>query len=320
MTDVDVVIVNYKSVAHTLKCVAAVYDVARQDCLKVDTFVINNGDESEGFEAATRDAGATKVITNDSNIGFGAACNLGATLGDAPVIYFLNPDAVVGPHSLATMVSFLRSAENADVAIVGPEIRDETGSVVPSCSRLPSLFDLLSRTLGLHCLGVGAGYPYLPLAEHISGRDVGQVMGAALLVRRPVFEEINGFDERLFLYYEDVDLSARVSDRGFRSCYLNDAYVTHIGRASSSQDAGLTLALHIRSRITYAGLHFGVAAKGVLLMACVLLEFPIRLLQAMLGKSEVSLGSVFRAYGLLALNLFTGTALPQPGCGPQSEH
>lgn len=320
MTDVDVVIVNYKSAAHTLKCISAVREVARQESMVVEVFVINNGDDSMSLEGDARDAGATRVMTNGENLGFGAASNMGASLGKAPLIYFLNPDAVVGANSLKPLASFLRDPKNSEFAIVGPEIRDAPGSVVPSCSRRPSLLNLISRTIGLHRLNVGAGYPYLSLEDHAKSREVGQVMGAALMIRRVVFEEVNGFDERLFLYYEDVDLSARVSDRGFRSYYLKSAWVTHVGRASSSQNTGLSLALHIRSRITYAGLHFGLLGKTALLMACALFELPIRLLRAMLGKGEVSLSGVFRAYSLLALNLFTGTALPQPGRGIQREH
>ena len=320
MTDVDVVIVNYKSAAHTVKCVDAVLAVARQDGVTAQVVVVNNGDDIKGFEAEVHGAGDAKVVMNPANFGFGAASNIGARLGTAPFILFLNPDAQLYPGSLRAFTSFLNAPNNAGVGIAGPEIRDMSGSVVPSCSRLPSRLDLIARSIGLHTLPrAGAGYPYTSLDEHAQSHAVGQVMGAALMIRRPLYEQLQGFDERFFLYYEDVDISARALMLGMQSYYLKDACVTHAGRISSSQDAGFSLALHIRSRLTYAGLHFGRLYQCVLFLVCALIEFPARLLQAMLGRSAVGARGVFRAYRLLALNLFSGTALPRPRAGAHSQ-
>ncbi|MDE0800493.1 MAG: glycosyltransferase family 2 protein [Rhodospirillaceae bacterium] len=318
MTDVDVVIVNYKSATHTVKCVGAVFDAARKGSIDARVFVINNGDKSLTFTSDVQAVGKVDIKTNAANIGFGAACNMGASSGNAPAIYFLNPDAVVDESSLAPMVKFLSDPQNVNVGIVGPEIRNSTGAVATSCSGLPSLTGLMLRTIGWHRMGGVSSYPYLSLEAHGKSRTVGQVMGAALMIRRSVFEEINGFDERLFLYYEDVDLSARVNNLGYQSHYLKDAHVTHIGRVSSSQNTGVSLALHIRSRVTYAGLHFGGLGLASLAVASVAIEFPVRVLQAMLCKGAVGLGGVLQAYRLLALNLFTGTALPKPGSGPRT--
>lgn len=319
MTDVDVVIVNYKSAVHTVKCVEAVHAVARQDGVSARVVVVNNGEDRADFEAEVRRAGEAQIVMNPANLGFGAASNIGAGLGKAPLILFLNPDAILHPGSLGALTSLLNDPGNGKIGIVGPEIRDENGSVVPSCSRLPSRLDLIARSIGLHAFSrVGVGYPYASLDGHTSSRATGQVMGAALMIRRSLFEQLHGFDERFFLYYEDVDISARVQALGLQSYYLKDACVTHAGRISSSQDPGFSLALHIRSRLTYAGLHFGRPYRFVLFLVCALIEFPARLLQAMLGRSAVGARGVFRAYRLLALNLFSGTALPRPGTGTHS--
>ncbi len=320
MSDVDVVIVNYKSAAHTVKCVEAVHAIAREDGVVVHVFVIDNGDEALDFEVEVEGAGEARVVKNPVNLGFGTASNIGARLGTAPFILFLNPDALVHPGSLRAFTSFLNDPNNAGVGIAGPEIRSTNGSIVPSCSQLPSRSDLIARSIGLHTLPRrGVGYPYTSLDDHAQSHAVGQVMGAALMIRRPAYEQLNGFDERFFLYYEDVDISARADALGITSYYLKDACVTHAGRISSSQDAGFSLALHIRSRLTYAGLHFGRLYQFVLFLVCALIEFPARLLQAMLGRSAVGAGGVLRAYKLLVLNLFSGTALPRPGAEPDSQ-
>jgi N-acetylglucosaminyl-diphospho-decaprenol L-rhamnosyltransferase len=319
MADVDVVIVNYKSAAHTVKCVEAVSSVARVDSVSAKIIVVNNGDDDTSLEANISSAGQIAFIDNQANLGFGAASNIGAQHGESPFILFLNPDASLHPDVLRLCLAFMKDPENSSVGIVGPEILNAKGQLVPSCSRLPTRLDLIFRSLGLHViLGGATGYPYLSLADHGSSRYVGQVMGAALMIRRPLYDAVQGFDESFFLYYEDVDLCARAFAKGGRCYYLKEAHVTHIGRVSSSQDSGFSLALHMRSRHTYARLHFGLAAQATLVLVCVLIEFPARLLQAMLGRGAMSVRGVLRTYKLLALNYFSGTALPTPGAGIQS--
>lgn len=321
MPDVDVVIVNYKSASHTVKCVAALHAAARQDGVSVEVHVVNNGDARAEFETEVHHAGEAKVTTNSENLGFAAASNVGARAGTAPFILFLNPDALVHSGALQALTSFLSDTRNGQVGIVGPEVCNSNGATVPSCSRLPSRFDLITRSMGLHALlHKKASYPYAPLDDHAHSRAVGQVMGAALMIRRSLYEQLGGFDERFFLYYEDVDISARAKAVGAESYYLKDACVTHVGRISSSQDAGFSLALHVRSRLTYAGLHFGRLYQLFLLLVCTVIEFPARLLQAMLGKSAVGARGVLRAYKLLALNIFSDTALPKPRAQTQTQY
>ncbi|MDG2242274.1 MAG: glycosyltransferase family 2 protein [Rhodospirillaceae bacterium] len=321
MPDVDIVIVNYKSASHTVKCVAAVHVAAHQDGVGVDVYVVNNGDESTDFETEVLHAGQATVTTNSENLGFATASNVGARLGNAPFILFLNPDALIHSGALQALTSFLNDPSNGQVGIVGPEVCNSNGATVPSCSRLPSRFDLITRSMGLHALlHKKASYPYAPLDDHAHSRAVGQVMGAALMIRRSLYEQLGGFDERFFLYYEDVDISARAKAMGAESYYLKDACVTHVGRISSSQDAGFSLALHVRSRMTYAGLHFGQLYQFFLLLVCSAIEFPARLLQAMLGRGAVGVRGILRAYKLLALYIFSGTALPKPRDRTQSQY
>jgi GT2 family glycosyltransferase len=310
MTDIDIVVVNYKSASHTVKCAHAASRVAQQDGLSVQIYIVNNGDDDQDVKGRLSDIPEAQVIDPATNIGFGAACNAAAARGQAPYILFLNPDASVESGALKALTGFLALPGNGHYGIVGPEMRNAHGDVVPSCSRLPRLADLVLRTAGLHHLFRKRGYPYLSLADHAQSRPVGQVMGAALMIRRSVFDALNGFDERYFLYYEDVDLSLRAKRNGADSYYLKDARATHEGRVSSSQDSGLALALHIRSRLTFARRHFGRRGWLVIWFTCVVIECPVRMLQAVVGAGALPFVAVLRAYTLLIRNVVSSGVLP----------
>jgi GT2 family glycosyltransferase len=298
MTDFDIVIVNYKSAAHTVKCVESVHRVARADGLSARIFVVNNGDDAGALDSGVAAAGGAEVIHSPSNIGFGAASNLGAKGGDAPLIFFLNPDARLEPGALRQCLSFLDSSDSVGVGIVGPELSDANGQLVASCSRLPTAADLILRSTGAHVVFKSLDYPYLSLAKHQASGHIGQVMGAAMVVRRALFTALGGFDPAFFLYYEDVDLCARAAAMGAGCYYLKEAKAIHIGRASSSQDTGMTLALHVRSRLIYARRHFGPVAYAALLATCWLIEFPLRLARTFAGNGSPR--AVLRAYRILS--------------------
>lgn len=283
MTDFDIVIVNYKSAAHTFECVKTAHRVVANDGVTTRIVVVNNADDAAALDAAVDAAGGATVIHSPENVGFGVASNMGAQRGDARYLLFLNPDARLETGALRAMRAFLDDPRNANIGVVGPEIHDGSGRLVRSSSRIPTACDLLLRSIGAHVLFPGRGYPFLPLkAHHVSG-IVGQVMGAALVIRRPLFEALGGFDPAFFLYYEDVDLCARAAVRGWGCYYLKDARAIHIGRASSSQDPAATLALHVRSRIIYARKHFGRGVSAILSAVCRFIEFPLRLLRGNFG-------------------------------------
>src|ERR1700722_10094515 len=99
MADVDIIIVNYRSAAHFLNCVQSVHHIAKMDGVDVSVVVINNGDNTD-VKKVVASAGGAMVVENASNLGFGVACNNGAERGNADLILFLNPDAMLEPGCL----------------------------------------------------------------------------------------------------------------------------------------------------------------------------------------------------------------------------
>lgn len=286
---VDVVIVNWNSGRHLAACLDA---LAPGDG-SIRVIVIDNASTDGSAEAAAGRAGVALRV-NDANRGFGAACNQGAALGASPLILFLNPDTIASPAAVAALAGALARTPAAGIA--GPALTDPDGRIVPTCSALPRWRDLVGRALGLDRLGLVAT-AFLPAR----GGPVGQVMGACLMIRRDLFERLGGFDERFFLYFEEVDLSRRALDRGALSLYAPEVRVVHVGRGSSDGIKSRRLHLWLVSRLRYARKHWGLGAALALHGVAITIEPLARcvalLLQGRTGEIPGALGAHLRYAG-----------------------
>jgi len=164
------------------------------------------------------------------NVGFAAAVNLGVARTEASAILSLNVDTALEPGVLSALLKAL----NGDPSLGGvqPRILQLEGGGPDSASVESAR--LYSAGQALTCDGraveLGAGEPQRP--ELVRRREVFGVCGAACMLRRELFEELGGYDERYFAFYEDVDLNVRARIAGWRFEYVPEAVVWHVGNAS----------------------------------------------------------------------------------------
>jgi len=224
--------------------------------------VDNKPQLDERVRAQVESHGATYLGTG-SNLGYGGAINAAvATLPDSVRwILVSNPDVVLGPGSLDTLVA--AGEQDAAIGSVGPSILTATGEVYPSARAVPSL-----RTGVGHALFVNlwAGNPwtraYRREAEmENTARDAGWLSGACVLVRRSAFAELDGFDDGFFMYFEDVDLGYRLGKAGYRNLYEPAAVATHTGAHSTNSDSAQMVRVHHESAKRFLGKKY----RGVLL-------------------------------------------------------
>ena len=228
-----------------------------------------------------------ELIRNPTNRGFAAACNQGAQGSTSDYLLFLNPDTRLFGPSLTRPLQFMDQPENQRVGICGVQLVDERGVVVRSCSRFPTPGILLARLLGLsHLFPAGSAPQEMREWDHSESRKVDQVIGACFLIRRPVFEELEGFDERFFVYFEEVDLSYRALRSGWFSFYLADVQAFHKGGGSSDQVKAARLFYSMRSRILYVFKHFSVSAALGLTLGTLIIE-PVVRLASLAGRGSV---------------------------------
>jgi N-acetylglucosaminyl-diphospho-decaprenol L-rhamnosyltransferase len=219
---------------------------ASADALPV--VVVDNKPGDDDASALSAAAGATHVPL-PANPGYGGAVNAGVRELPASVEWVLisNPDVVLAPGSIDT----LRATGDADPAIaaVGPAVLNPDGSVYPSARAVPSL-----RTGVGHALfaNLWQRNPWTLAYRRESDpsdqvRDAGWLSGSCLLVRRSAFDEIGGFDEGYFMYFEDVDLGFRLGRAGYRNTYEPGAAVTHVGAHSTGGESARMVAAHHES-------------------------------------------------------------------------
>jgi N-acetylglucosaminyl-diphospho-decaprenol L-rhamnosyltransferase len=246
---VDVVTVSYNSAAELRRCVeplAGLEDVA--------VFVVDNA-SSDGSLQTVADLDVVLVPLRE-NGGFARGCNAGWRRGRSPYVLFVNPDATIGGDSLERLVDVLE--REGGVGAVAPLVLDGDGALSFSLRRFPLLRRTFAQALFLHRLFPRAAWTdELIRDERRYERPWSPewVSGACLLVRRSVLEQLDGWDERFFLYSEDVDLCRRIRASGWDIRFEPAAVCRHVGGASGPKS--MTQPLLVQARIRYFEKHHG---------------------------------------------------------------
>ncbi|KMO09798.1 glycosyltransferase family 2 protein [Methylobacterium indicum] len=298
----DVVIVNWNGGALLRACLAslATAEAALGDALALRVVVVDNASTDGSLAGLPPLRHGATVVANPDNQGFGRACNAGAARGEAAAILFLNPDARVTAEALLGAHAALMADEGT--GIVGAQLLDEAGAVQRACARRPTARSLLGQALLLDRAGLVPSH-FMTEWDHGEDRPVDQVMGAFLMIRRPLFAALGGFDERFFVYYEDVDLCARAWDAGFAVRHLAGISVRHEGQGTTRAAKAHRLACFLESQIRYAAKHHGRATALALVATAFCAQVPLRLVQALARRSVGQAGEVLRGAGMLARRL-----------------
>lgn len=221
----------------------------------VRVVLADNGSTDGTPQEAVQRYPNVQFLATGANLGYGSAINraVAELAGDPATGKFLivaNPDVQWGPGSIDALLD--AAARWPYAAALGPLIREPDGSVYPSARHLPSLI-----RGGMHAV-VSPLWPTNPWTTSYrqerlepSERPVGWLSGSCLLVRRSAFDAVGGFDERYFMYMEDVDLGDRLRRSGWLSVYVPSAEVLHHKGHSTGRDPAANLVAHHRSTYTY---------------------------------------------------------------------
>lgn len=220
---VAVVLVTYQSAADLPSCLDVLPAAAGPHPLEM--VVVDNASRDHSAEIAR--ARGLKVLEQPANLGLSRAINLGAAQTAAPWLLVVNPDARLAAGSLARMVA--TAATDARIGAVGPRLWKLDGSVYPTGRRFPSiLMGTLHAVLGTVWPANPATRRYhLADLERDAPTRVDWVSGACLLLRRAAFDDVGGFDERYFMYFEEIDLCLRLARAGWAVVYDPGAEAWH---------------------------------------------------------------------------------------------
>ena len=228
LSDVQIVVVAYNSLAVLPKMLASLP-------AGVSTVVVDNAsNEQKALQQAASDAGAT-LLRHPINRGFGAACNTGAAYGNSQYLFFLNPDTVVTEGCIENLLK--ATINHPASAAFSPTVLNSQGK--PAFRRRSRLLPKSAHWRG---------------PPPVSDTEVPLLNGAAIFVSRKNFEQVGGFDESIFLYHEDDDLSLRLTQNCGPLRFVSNAIVHHAegyGSARSAEVAALK-AFHMAQSAIYA--------------------------------------------------------------------
>jgi N-acetylglucosaminyl-diphospho-decaprenol L-rhamnosyltransferase len=296
----DIIVVNWNSGKQLRKCLESVQSARRDECQLDRVVVTDNASEDDSAEDLEHFGFQLVVIRNKANRGFAAACNQGARGSNADYLLFLNPDTRLCEDSLARPVAFMEHPENRRIGIVGIQLISENGQVSHTCTRFPKARHFASQMMGLDRV-FPRQFPshFMATWNHAESRRVDHVMGAFYLIRRTLFEKLDGFDERFFVYLEDLDLSYRAKRAGWGSFFLNDVKAYHKGGGTSEQIMPRRVFYALRSRILYGYKHFDRWVATALMLGTIMAEPLIRIGFGVSTGSAAKIKETLEAFGLL---------------------
>ena len=276
----DIVIVTWNS-ARTLE--GCLWALRRNRPSASRLVVVENSSQDSTLEILrSHQNEIATLIENPLNRGFAAACNQGANAGKSEAILFLNPDCEVQANAISALSAVLQ--EDSRVAAVGARLVGSNGvpQVGFALRSLPRPVDLCFEALLVNQI-----FPHNHWNKHYrlfdfsfdKSAEVEQPAGACFMIRRSIFEEVGGFDERFHpAWFEDVDLCQRLKSRGEAIAYCPAAAVAHSGGSSiQSMAAGRASEYFFRNMLRYSGKHFG-RARTLLLRASLAVGMVARML------------------------------------------
>lgn len=230
---VAVLIVNYHAYDELERALTSLEPFLAADD---EVVVVDQASQADPLEAIRARHPRVHLHAVAENRGFAAGVNLAARQTSAPYLLLINPDAVMEGPVLRELEQWLQ--QHPDVGVVGPRVIDWDGTVQPSARRFPGW----TAALGGRSTWLTARFPENWFSRrHLIGRDATDpvdadwIAGSCLMTPRRVFEEVGGFDESFFLYWEDADYCRRVADLGLRRVLVPHVRVRHAGGQSAER-------------------------------------------------------------------------------------
>jgi GT2 family glycosyltransferase len=240
----SVIIVNYASKHYLIACIASIYD--KIGCDNLEIIVVNNDcREDLGFLSQYQNL---TVVNLANNVGFGTANNIGVKKATGKYILFLNPDTIIDTANIKAV--FEEMEQDCQLGMVGAKVLDINKNI--------QKWSFGQEEVNLRSL-IMANLPIFKNKQPIfdNKKELAWVSGVAFIMSKQLFLQIDGFDEKIFLYYEDVDLCKRVKKQGKKIKVSSEIVITHFG-SGSHNDKNKQKMDYFLAQDYYFKKHFGL--------------------------------------------------------------
>ncbi|MEK7139584.1 MAG: glycosyltransferase family 2 protein [Patescibacteria group bacterium] len=260
--ELSIVILTYKSKGLLKQCLRHIERLRLRD--QYEVIVVDN-DSRDGVEALVEEQFRNvRFIQSGANRGYGAGMNIGLRAATGRYRLILNPDIAILSNELERMLGYLK--QHPDVGILGPKLVNPDSSLQHTCYTFPNFLTPFYRRSFLGRLPGGKQKLEQYLMswwDHGSNREIDWLLGACLLVPSAAFEKVGLFDERFFMYFEDVDLCRRMWAQGYKVVYFADAEIVHYHQRISAETSWIfgffnrVTREHIKSWLKYFAKYAG---------------------------------------------------------------
>lgn len=246
------IIVNKGGERFIKECLDSIYKNTRTD---FETIVIDNSSQHT-LKETVRDYKRIRLIENEHNMGLARSLNQGIRLTQSEYVLVMNPDTRIIGNSVDSMVEFME--DNGKCGVCGPKQTSPEGRLQYSARTFYTVLIILLRRTPL-----GRVFPNSSILkkhlmvdyDHNSVFEADWLQGSCLMIRRKALEEVGLFDERFFLYFEDVDLCKRMKDAGWKVTFYGEAEIAHHHRRGSATPFSRLWFHHLMSMLRYYKKH-----------------------------------------------------------------
>ncbi len=296
MYSLDIIIVNWNSGYFLESCIKSILD-SDYSTFKLNIYVVDNNSSDNSIQFL-KSFDNINLIMNPLNKGFGAACNQALTKCNSDFVLLLNPDTEIYKNTLPACINLM--ANNSDYSIVGLKQVRKDGSILKSCSRFINLRLLFNQISGLSFL-----FPeifkqnIMSEWDHNTSKVVDHVMGSFMFIRKSSLDLVGNFDEKFFVYLEDIDLSKRMSRANGIVYFSAENSILHEGGGTSSQVIAKRIFYSLHSRIIYINKYFNLIDKFFAFSLMIFIEPFTRIIFLFLKGNFIGIGQTIKSYQML---------------------
>ena len=245
--DLSIIIVTYNSAAVIASCLRSI--ATHGGDLRVETLIVDNASTDDTLDLVRREFPWAKLITGHTNIGFAAANNIGFEAARGRHFFVLNPDTETRPGTLHHLLRYADTHPRA--GMIAPHVINTDGSLQHSTFQFPdfrqAFYGFFERLVPIDSVANGR----YPPEAYRNEREVEHILGAAIFVQRPLWEQIGGMDEGYALYFEETDWCYRARKAGWELRYIPTATIMHHGAHSTSTAPELSSVMFARSQARF---------------------------------------------------------------------
>ena len=232
----SVIILNYNVRFFLEQCVLSIQKALKN--IDGEIIVIDNNSSDDSCAMMKELFPNVKLIENKENLGFPKGNNIGVAQAKGDYICILNPDTVVAEDTFEKILNSKFQIPNSEIGMIGCKLIDGTGNFLPESKRgVPTPWVAFTKIFGLYKISNVFGKYY---AQHLTENQSGKVdilVGAFMVMKRELYNEIGGFDENCFMYSDDIDLSYMALKKGKTNYYFHETTVIHYKGESTVRDS-----------------------------------------------------------------------------------